>query len=359
MKEYPRGEAPQGRYEGDGDQRYQDNPQVYEGGEALQRCEGREAPQRKYEDNRLRLDPLWYRKVALMLSYRYLAEKFGAEVTHLHTMVDYIIRKTGTPLGSVLFSLKYIDRYMSSGTVEHPPPKCACGAPAAAAPGGLAPLEIVVAAFVLANKFLEDSYYSNKFWSETLRIPLPLMNSIELEFLEAISFRLHMSDTEFLDWCHVFAKHASSDLIDTQKIYNVITKLPGTTAPGLKRIRSDRPQAPVAPKTLALCAFCSARCGPFPSSKCACSCSAAHPYSRVRQSTIHGPAHSTAPRQIHQPCLHDHLSCGRCVNPPSNPFATNKQRLVRPTKVPAVPPNIGPSFAAGPRIEPLCVNPIS
>ncbi|ORX95121.1 hypothetical protein K493DRAFT_315166 [Basidiobolus meristosporus CBS 931.73] len=55
-------------------------------------------------------------------------------------------------------------------------------------------------ALMLASKFLDDSTYTNKTWSEVTRIPVEELNRMELEFLVFIDFDLYATEKEFVHW---------------------------------------------------------------------------------------------------------------------------------------------------------------
>ncbi|ORY02708.1 hypothetical protein K493DRAFT_254693, partial [Basidiobolus meristosporus CBS 931.73] len=53
---------------------------------------------------------------------------------------------------------------------------------------------------ILANKYLDDSTFTNQSWASVSRIPLKEINRIEKEFLKGLNFRLHVTEKEFLLW---------------------------------------------------------------------------------------------------------------------------------------------------------------
>ncbi|KAK9764038.1 hypothetical protein K7432_008814 [Basidiobolus ranarum] len=62
------------------------------------------------------------------------------------------------------------------------------------------PENVLAVAIVLAAKFLDDSTYTSKTWSELLSIPLPELNMMEFEFLDAIKYNLNVAEKEYLEW---------------------------------------------------------------------------------------------------------------------------------------------------------------
>nr|CAG8441899.1 1693_t:CDS:2 [Entrophospora candida] len=55
-------------------------------------------------------------------------------------------------------------------------------------------------ALMLANKFLDDNTYTNKTWSEVTRIPVAEINTMEIEFLSALQYKLFVSIDHYNDW---------------------------------------------------------------------------------------------------------------------------------------------------------------
>ncbi|ORY93555.1 cyclin-domain-containing protein [Syncephalastrum racemosum] len=53
---------------------------------------------------------------------------------------------------------------------------------------------------ILANKFLDDSTFTNKTWSDVSGIPVVALNAMEVEFLTALGYRLHVSGAEYEGW---------------------------------------------------------------------------------------------------------------------------------------------------------------
>ncbi|KAJ8663076.1 hypothetical protein O0I10_001253 [Lichtheimia ornata] len=57
-------------------------------------------------------------------------------------------------------------------------------------------------ALMLANKFLDDSTFTNKTWSEVSGMKLHDLNTMEAEFLEVIGYGLFVCQDEFDQWKH-------------------------------------------------------------------------------------------------------------------------------------------------------------
>ena len=70
---------------------------------------------------------------------------------------------------------------------------------------------VFVTALVAASKYLEDNTYTNKTWSILTGFRLSELNSLEMHFLEALKFNLHVGQDEFADWM----VHLAEFVIDT------------------------------------------------------------------------------------------------------------------------------------------------
>ncbi|CEP15595.1 hypothetical protein [Parasitella parasitica] len=61
-------------------------------------------------------------------------------------------------------------------------------------------VRLFTTALVLANKFLDDNTFTNKTWSEVSSIPVNELNIMEMEFLSALNYNIHIPDTQFFAW---------------------------------------------------------------------------------------------------------------------------------------------------------------
>ncbi|KAJ3129882.1 hypothetical protein HK098_007636, partial [Nowakowskiella sp. JEL0407] len=69
--------------------------------------------------------------------------------------------------------------------------------------------ELITVSFMLANKFLDDNRFSNRWWAKVSDIPNHLLNVLELRFLGEIEFNLFVGDVEYVEWTQamkIFAK---------------------------------------------------------------------------------------------------------------------------------------------------------
>ncbi|CAG8441620.1 5138_t:CDS:2 [Scutellospora calospora] len=55
-------------------------------------------------------------------------------------------------------------------------------------------------ALMLANKFLDDNTYTNKTWSEVTNIPVSEINTMEMEFLGSLNYKLYVSEKQYFEW---------------------------------------------------------------------------------------------------------------------------------------------------------------
>lgn len=67
---------------------------------------------------------------------------------------------------------------------------------------------VLLAALAAANKFLDDSRYSNRWWAKVAEMRLGQVNLIEMEFLNGISFDLYIQEKEYVDWVNAMQKLA-------------------------------------------------------------------------------------------------------------------------------------------------------
>ncbi|KAI8979463.1 cyclin-domain-containing protein [Mycotypha africana] len=61
-------------------------------------------------------------------------------------------------------------------------------------------VRLFTTALVLANKFLDDNTFTNKTWSEVSSIPINELNIMEMEFLSALQYNIHVSSSTYFAW---------------------------------------------------------------------------------------------------------------------------------------------------------------
>ncbi|CAG8537816.1 11134_t:CDS:2 [Funneliformis mosseae] len=100
----------------------------------------------------------------------------------------YKLIKTTDCLGPVvIIMLKYVQRILSSGKdfdIYPYDPE----------------FVLLVVGLILAHKWLEDSTYSNKSWSEMSGIPLELLGNMERDFLSILDNSIYISEQEYNNW---------------------------------------------------------------------------------------------------------------------------------------------------------------
>lgn len=60
--------------------------------------------------------------------------------------------------------------------------------------------QLFVVSLMLASKFLDDSTYASRTWAQVSQIPIAELNRCEMEFLDAISYSLHVPELKYLEW---------------------------------------------------------------------------------------------------------------------------------------------------------------
>ncbi|GAN11836.1 hypothetical protein MAM1_1073d11447 [Mucor ambiguus] len=61
-------------------------------------------------------------------------------------------------------------------------------------------VRLFTTALVLANKYLDDNTFTNKTWSEVSSIPVNELNIMEMEFLSALNYNIHIPQKQFFAW---------------------------------------------------------------------------------------------------------------------------------------------------------------
>ena len=67
-----------------------------------------------------------------------------------------------------------------------------------------------LAALILASKYLQDRNYSARAWSKISGLNTAEINQNELAFLEAVEWRLHISEAVFQRWTDIVLKYTPS-----------------------------------------------------------------------------------------------------------------------------------------------------
>lgn len=64
-----------------------------------------------------------------------------------------------------------------------------------------------LAALILASKYLQDRNYSARAWSKISGLPTPEINQNELMFLQAVDWKLHITEATFQRWTDIVLKY--------------------------------------------------------------------------------------------------------------------------------------------------------
>ncbi|ORX60699.1 hypothetical protein DM01DRAFT_242316, partial [Hesseltinella vesiculosa] len=76
-------------------------------------------------------------------------------------------------------------------------------------------IRIFTVALILANKYLDDNTFTNKTWSEVSGIPTQELNRMEMEYLSALDFQIHVQCLRFCTWvtqCQKWIQHIKMPL---------------------------------------------------------------------------------------------------------------------------------------------------
>ncbi|CAG8499776.1 2024_t:CDS:10 [Diversispora eburnea] len=106
-----------------------------------------------------------------------IGSRFSMSVKKFREFFTTLLYLTNLSTATVIISMKYFQRYLSSGaTIDF----------------GLDQTYLI--ALILADKFHNDYNYTNKTWSEITDIPFNEINKMELKFLNSLNFRVYIND---------------------------------------------------------------------------------------------------------------------------------------------------------------------
>ncbi|KAI8341445.1 cyclin-domain-containing protein [Chlamydoabsidia padenii] len=97
-----------------------------------------------------------------------------------------IIKATQVSWACIVLGLYYIHRLRSAYPYIH------------ASVGS--EIRLFTTALVLANKYLDDNTFTNKTWSEVSSIPMAELNIMEMEFLSALQYNIHLPYDLYFQW---------------------------------------------------------------------------------------------------------------------------------------------------------------
>ncbi|KAI8339577.1 cyclin-domain-containing protein, partial [Chlamydoabsidia padenii] len=115
---------------------------------------------------------------------KYTLSKYAIANTNLFRQFCYkLFKDTQISSGCVLLALYYLDQLKSIyPTLPN------------------SELRLFTIALILANKYLDDNTFTNKTWSEVSGIPLRELNWMEMEYLDALDYSLHVHCFRFCSW---------------------------------------------------------------------------------------------------------------------------------------------------------------
>jgi len=91
---------------------------------------------------------------------------------------------------------------------------------------------LFLVAVMLAAKFLDDSYYSNKHWAEVGGMTTAELNGLELEFLFRIGFSLALSREEYDDYARLLAGAEKTPVVASTSSRPAESRAPSEKAAG-------------------------------------------------------------------------------------------------------------------------------
>ncbi|KAF7723554.1 hypothetical protein EC973_001843 [Apophysomyces ossiformis] len=97
-----------------------------------------------------------------------------------------ILKATQISCACIVLALYYIHRLRSA----YPAIRASTGSE----------VRLFTTALVLANKYLDDNTFTNKTWSDVSSIPVNELNIMEMEFLSALQYNIHIPDQQFFIW---------------------------------------------------------------------------------------------------------------------------------------------------------------
>jgi hypothetical protein len=66
--------------------------------------------------------------------------------------------------------------------------------------------KLILTGCVISSKFIEDDHYSNYFYSKVGGIDLKELNSLEIEMLKGLEYRLYIDESVFDNFVYIFTK---------------------------------------------------------------------------------------------------------------------------------------------------------
>ncbi|ORX89117.1 hypothetical protein K493DRAFT_318953 [Basidiobolus meristosporus CBS 931.73] len=135
---------------------------------------------------------------AVLTLHSILSQTF--DTFQLNCFLRRVVHYSGTTYSTLLTAILYLFRLNSMRAVpaeEDPLGRFReKGVQSPVGCGG----RLFMAALVTAHKFLQDRAVSTQTWSRLSNIPIPQLNTDELEFLKAIQFQLFITTRSFEKW---------------------------------------------------------------------------------------------------------------------------------------------------------------
>ncbi|KAI9101835.1 hypothetical protein DFS34DRAFT_577877, partial [Phlyctochytrium arcticum] len=131
------------------------------------------------------------------------SNSIGRPPAALLVFAQKLISNSKLSLPVILVSLKYVERFLR-GVRDQAVKGCEFGNNESAHTFDLRHVTseygLLVAALASANKFLDDSRFSNRWWAKVSEIGLLDLNKIEMAFLSGISYDLFLGDAAYVEW---------------------------------------------------------------------------------------------------------------------------------------------------------------
>lgn len=118
-----------------------------------------------------------------------------------------VLKSTQISSSCVILSLYYVQQLRTA----YPSIKASIGSE----------VRLFTTALVLANKYLDDNTFTNKTWSQVSSIPVNELNIMEMEFLSALNYTIHIPHSVYFDWsqtCQVWWDALSVCLTPPQQL---------------------------------------------------------------------------------------------------------------------------------------------
>ncbi|KAJ3124523.1 hypothetical protein HK098_001071 [Nowakowskiella sp. JEL0407] len=165
-------------------------------------------------------------------SWQIYAEEMNARPSQsLYAFTHRILTSHKWALPFVMITLKYLERYHknrkakeklnSQMLLDEAFNRMEVGQLAESPAGKISEYGLLTAAFMVANKFLDDNRFSNKWWAKVTDIPIGQLNVIEVMFLREIEFSLHIRTNEYMEWVNAMQSFSKRFGQNEERMTNV------------------------------------------------------------------------------------------------------------------------------------------